>query len=304
MNIITITTQAELDALPKSFKEVTVIEIRSDKNITISVVRAFDNSSVTACGSSSVTAHDNSSVRAYDNSSVRACGSSSVTAHDNSSVRAYDNSSVTAFDNSSVTAFDNSSVDIFLCSVLFVSSAHVKIKSLRDNAHLTYKTRNANRPEILDATATITEYESLITPTFDQWLERGYVVADGIHQKLISQKTIGEVTIYETEENKQKAYVARKGDKFAHGKTIKEAKNDLRYKISDRDTSKFKSWKKEDVKPTDEIIEAYMTITGACSFGTKQFCNEIKLKDEYRVEDIFELTKGRFGAEQFKEFFV
>ena len=181
---------------------------------------------------------------------------------------------------------------------------YVKIKSLLDNARLVYKRANCNRPEKQDSTTVITEFESIITPTFDQWLERGYVVADGITQKLISQKTIGEVTIFEVEDfKKNKAFVARIGDKFAHGKTIEEAKSDLRYKLSDRDTSKYKHWKLGDVKSTDELIECYMTITGACSFGTKQFCESIKLKTEYSIKDIIELTKGRFGNDAFANFF-
>jgi hypothetical protein len=213
---------------------------------------------------------------------------------------AWENSRVEAWGNSHVEAWGNSHVDCFLCSFLVIYSASVKIKSLLDNSRLIYKVSNGQRPEKQDPTAIITEYEEIITPSFEQWLERGYVVADGIYQKLVSQKTIGEVTIYETD----KGFVARKGDKFAHGKTIEEAKSDLRYKLSDRDTSKYKDWKLDDVKSTDELIESYMAITGACSFGTKQFCESIKLKDSYAVKEIIELTEGKYGNEQYGEFFL
>lgn len=46
-----------------------------------------------------------------------------------------------------------------------------------------------------------------------------------------------------------------------------------------------------------------MTITGACSFGTKQFCEEVKVKDSYTVEEVIEMTKGRYGHETFVNFF-
>ena len=180
-------------------------------------------------------------------------------ARGNSRVEAMENSQVVARGNSRVEAWGNSRVDCFLCSFLVVYSASVKIKSLLDNSRLIYKVSNGQRPENKDSTAIITEYEEIITPSFEQWLDRGFVVADGIYQKLVSQKTIGEVTIYETD----KGFVAQKGDKFAHGKTIEEAKNDLRYKLSDRDTSKYEDWKPDDTKPTDELIESYMAITGA-----------------------------------------
>jgi hypothetical protein len=253
-----------------------------------------------AWGNSRVEAWENSHVVARENSRVEAWGNSHVEARENSHVVAWENSRVEAWGNSHVEAWGNSRVDCFLCSFLVIYSASVKIKSLLDNSRLIYKISNGQRPEKQDPTAIITEYEEIITPSFEQWLERGYVVADGIYQKLVSQKTIGEVTIYETD----KGFVARKGDKFAHGKTIEEAKSDLRYKLSDRDTSKYKDWKLDDVKSTDELIESYMAITGACSFGTKQFCESIKLKDSYAVKEIIELTEGKYGNEQYGEFFL
>jgi hypothetical protein len=53
-----------------------------------------------------------------------------------------------------------------------------------------------------------------------------------------------------------------------------------------------------------EAIEAYRAITGACSFGTKDFVtsNNIAKKD-YTIEQIIGLTKGKFGHEAFKAFF-
>jgi hypothetical protein len=115
--VILVKTQAELDALPKSFDEFTYIHINSEKGNRILVVArgnssvvARENSSVSARGNSSVVAWDNSSVEAWENSSVVARGNSSVVARENSSVSARGNSSVSAWDNSSVSARWNSSV--------------------------------------------------------------------------------------------------------------------------------------------------------------------------------------------------
>ena len=117
MNTIIVKTQTEIDNLPDSFKEYTVIEIRSD-GIKVSIskrprnssVVAWENSSVVAWGNSSVVAWENSSVVAWGNSSVVARGNSSVVARGNSSVVAWGNSSVEAWENSSVVARGNSSV--------------------------------------------------------------------------------------------------------------------------------------------------------------------------------------------------
>lgn len=48
------------------------------------------------------------------------------------------------------------------------------------------------------------------------------------------------------------------------------------------------------------------TITGACALGTRHFCETIlgdKKKNKYTVAEVIELTKGRYGAESFKDFF-
>ena len=241
MKTILIRTQQEFDALPDSFSEFTEIQIRSKELIVIK--KAYNNSSVVAYDNSSVEAYKNSSVVAYDNSSVAACNNSSVVAYDNSSVVTYDNSSVVAYNNSSIRAYDNSSVVVFLLATVVIYSSYVKIKQARDNAHIIYKVDGAERPEIIDPTVKITNHEDIITPTFEQWLERGYMVADGINKKLVSQKQIKDVTIFEVTDffGKEKSFVVKKGDKFAHGETIEKAKEDLRFKISDRDTSRFES---------------------------------------------------------------
>ena len=124
MTEITVTNQAELDALPDSFAEFTYIYIKAQRGIIVrkdrgnssveawenSSVVAMENSSVEAWGNSSVVAWENSSVVAMENSSVVAWGNSSVEAWGNSSVEAWENSSVVAMENSSVVAWENSSV--------------------------------------------------------------------------------------------------------------------------------------------------------------------------------------------------
>lgn len=48
----------------------------------------------------------------------------------------------------------------------------------------------------------------------------------------------------------------------------------------------------------------YRVITGACQQGTENFVNSLpELKEEYKISEIIELTKGNYGANTFKEFF-
>lgn len=102
-------------------------------------------------------------------------------------------------------------------------------------------------------------------------------------------------------------YIVTDGENnWAHGETLKEAKLDLIYKISDRDTSDYKNMSLDDILTFEEAIIAYRTITGACSAGTRDFI-EHRLpeprKKTYTIGEIIELTDNEYGSDKFKEFF-
>jgi hypothetical protein len=106
--------------------------------------------------------------------------------------------------------------------------------------------------------------------------------------------------------NKELYIVTDGENNWAHGETLKEAKLDLIYKISDRDTSAYKNMSLDDVLTFEEAIIAYRTITGACSAGTRYFI-EHRLpeprKKTYTIGEIIELTDNEYGSDKFKEFF-
>ena len=93
--------------------------------------------------------------------------------------------------------------------------------------------------------------------------------------------------------------------KFAHGQTIQEAKKDLIYKMSNRDRSEYENLTLDSELSFEEAIECYRVITGACSFGTKDFVENYlsKKKDEYTIREMIELTRGRYGNRTFEDFF-
>jgi hypothetical protein len=64
---ITVTTQAELDALPASFQEFTYVYIKSSKDTRLTINKARENSHVVAWENSHVVARDNSHVEAWEN---------------------------------------------------------------------------------------------------------------------------------------------------------------------------------------------------------------------------------------------
>ena len=95
-------------------------------------------------------------------------------------------------------------------------------------------------------------------------------------------------------------------DHWAHGATLEEAKSDLIYKISYRDTSDYKKLSLDDTLSFEEAIVAYRSITGACSSGTRDFIENrlpILHKGKYSIREIIDLTTGEYGSEKFAKFF-
>jgi len=319
--VITIRTQREWDELPELFDEFTVIEIRSEEWVKIrktpenSRVEAWGSSRVEARGSSRVEARGSSRVEAWGSSHVEAWGfsrvvawgssrveargSSRVEARGSSRVEAWGSSHVEAWGFSRVVAWGSSRVTAWGSSVCDNGSTNTQIQA-GDNSTLYLNVEPAH----FKAEDTVNIIREFISPSFERWLSRGWVVADGIRQKLVSKKSLGNITIYTTEDFwGETFYVAQLGDKFAHANSIEEAKNDLRYKISDRDKSHYESWTLETSAKVDDMIEAYRVITGACSTGTKMFCEGRELKDDYTVKEVIDLTKGQYASEQFSQFF-
>ena len=98
-------------------------------------------------------------------------------------------------------------------------------------------------------------------------------------------------------------YVVEKDGVYSHGATLKETKDSLIYKISNRDTSMYKDFTLETVVTFEEAIKMYRVITGACEAGTRNFVNGLsKKKKKYTIAEIIAETKGQYGNEKFKEF--
>ena len=132
-----------------------------------------------------------------------------------------------------------------------------------------------------------------------------HIIADSILSKVISKKTIKDLTIYKViNHNKTKeSFLVFDGENYSHGDTLKEAKESLIYKISNRDTSEFEKYSINDELDKATLIKMYRAITGACEAGTRYFCENNEIPDRCTIKKAIELTKGQYNADKFEGFF-
>lgn len=142
------------------------------------------------------------------------------------------------------------------------------------------------------------------TPTIYTWRNRKYIKADNVFSELVSQK--GNVYRIRQIGSAKIGYLVTDGNgKWSHGSTLKEAKDDLIYKSSNRDKSEYENLSLESEVTFEEAIEMYRVITGACSFGTREFVqNRLKeKKDKYTISEIIQITGKEYGGNTFASFF-
>ena len=136
------------------------------------------------------------------------------------------------------------------------------------------------------------------------WQNGKYILIDGIFCELLSKKR-NVFTCKKINNDKQFFIVSDNEGNYSHGNTIKEAKEDLIFKISNRDKSDYERLNLDSVLTYKEAIKCYRVITGACSFGTKGFCNNrLKKKAKYSIKEIIELTVNEYGNKTFEQFFI
>ena len=132
------------------------------------------------------------------------------------------------------------------------------------------------------------------------WQNGRYRIFDGIFCEVLRKLK----NAYKVKIGLATKYVITDGVNYAHGDTIKKAREDLIYKISDRDTSQYEGLSLNSIVTREEAIKMYRAITGACEAGTKHFVSGLKeLNQRYTIAEIIELTEGQFGATEFKNFF-
>ena len=101
-------------------------------------------------------------------------------------------------------------------------------------------------------------------------------------------------------------YIARVGDSFAHGETLRQAMADARAKeLRDKPVEELvglflSTYLDPDTPiPAKELFDWHNILTGSCLFGRRQFCAERGIDiehDSYTLRDFVKLTKGSYGG--------
>ena len=125
-------------------------------------------------------------------------------------------------------------------------------------------------------------------------------LTDGIFSYVVSVK--GSVKKLKNTNGELSYLVSDNEGNSAHGETIKDARDDLAFKLMSKDVTQFKNMPLKTTKTPQEWAKVYRAITGACQYGTKQFIeSKDKLKETYTLKEILEQTSGAYGSERFKE---
>lgn len=150
-------------------------------------------------------------------------------------------------------------------------------------------------------------FEKLVdinTPNIEEklvWQDGKYRVFDGIFCEVLEHKR----NVYKVKIRDEIGYVVSNGEFYSHGDTIKEAKESLIYKLSNRDCSEYEKWTLDTPITKEQAIKSYRAITGACEFGTRHFVESLDKKlRKLTPRKVIELTKGQYGSCKYKEFFM
>jgi len=135
------------------------------------------------------------------------------------------------------------------------------------------------------------------------WQDGKYIQTDGILTEVINHA--GNVYRVKVVGKKDVTYlVTDRNGKWSHGETLEKAREDLVYKLSNRNTDSFKDLTLDSVLTFEEAAECYRVITGACGAGVKQFVESKGIqKEDITVRKIVEITNGHYGHEKFVAFF-
>jgi len=127
-----------------------------------------------------------------------------------------------------------------------------------------------------------------------EWVEVDFT--DGVFTYVLSNKK--GVKKVKTENGDVLYIVTDENGNSAHGSTIKEAREDLIYKVINKGDVKIP--KKATGK---EWIGIYRAVTGACAAGVRNFVESkgVDLEKEFTPKQIAKLVEGQFGADKFAD---
>ena len=104
-------------------------------------------------------------------------------------------------------------------------------------------------------------------------------------------------------------YICKGNGYFAHGETLKEARQALHEKIfenmdTDEAIERFLStFEKEKKYPAKDFYEWHHYLTGSCEMGRKSFMRDrnVTFDDMYTVDEFIAMCENSYGGEIIKE---
>ncbi|MBP9845809.1 MAG: hypothetical protein KBD43_07135, partial [Saprospiraceae bacterium] len=143
-----------------------------------------------------------------------------------------------------------------------------------------------------------------VTPCkFLSWDQGRYIFCDDRFSEVISKKR-NVWRLKDLNKNNEYYLITDNKGNYAHGDTIQEAKEDLLYKTTEKDTSQFKNIDLNESIPFEKCISMYRAITGACAAGVRNFIEGAGIKKKkYSINEIIKLTKNQYGGNSFSNFF-
>jgi len=128
-------------------------------------------------------------------------------------------------------------------------------------------------------------------------------LVDGYTMTINSTKQLDQYKIHKTyyiddyfhDDIPQKVFIAEQDNLYAHGKSIKEAIEDLEFKkLSQLGANEHI---KRIIKQGYMSAQDYRLLTGACREGTNRFLddNDLTWKDTKSIDEVIKLTKGNYG---------
>jgi hypothetical protein len=130
-----------------------------------------------------------------------------------------------------------------------------------------------------------------------------HILKDGILSKIIKQR--GNLYKVINHNETKETYLITDGIEWSHGETLKQAKESLMYKVTNRDTSSYNDLTIDSVVSITFAIRMYRSITGACESQTRSFVENLKdRKDEYSIKEIIAITDGQYNSQKLKQFFT
>ena len=105
-------------------------------------------------------------------------------------------------------------------------------------------------------------------------------------------------------------YIAKCGNSFAHGETLKDAFRDAREKYEEcapleERIERFNSFFPENDKPISgrDLFSWHHILTGSCLMGRENFCREhgLEIDAEYTIREFIRITEHAYGKDAIKQ---